>query len=166
MKYQKNKLSLAKFILSLGGVGFVKFAPGTWGSALSLLPLYFAAKLPLLGFIFLCLSLFLIGCILAQWVEKALCLHDPSWIVFDELIGLFVTWCFIFEWGFYPVLFALILFRIFDILKPWPIGWIDQKVSGGLGTMLDDVIAGLFAGVFFLVTKKIFLAIDLSFLFS
>lgn len=70
--------------------------------------------------------------------------HDHPGIVWDEFAGLFVTMIAVpVTWG--TVLAGFILFRLFDILKPWPISWLDKKVSGGLGIMLDDLVAGVFA---------------------
>ena len=78
--------------------------------------------------------------------------HDFGGIVWDEIAGFLITmWLVPYSW--YTMLLGFILFRFFDILKPWPIKWIDQKVEGGLGIMLDDVLAGIFAGLilFFIV---------------
>ena len=77
---------------------------------------------------------------------------DPSWIVVDEVVGMWIAaaaaplsllWFGI----------AFLLFRFFDILKPWPVGWADRKVGGGMGVMLDDVFAGLYAAVIILVAR-------------
>ncbi|MCW9016490.1 MAG: phosphatidylglycerophosphatase A, partial [Kangiellaceae bacterium] len=70
--------------------------------------------------------------------------HDHPGIVWDEFAGMFVTFLFIpITWQ--NLIAGFILFRLFDILKPWPIKWVDKKVSGGLGIMLDDILAGLAA---------------------
>ncbi|MGZ8185286.1 MAG: phosphatidylglycerophosphatase A family protein, partial [Methylobacter sp.] len=70
-------------------------------------------------------------------------------IVWDEIAGYLITmWLIPFSWK--AVVMGFLLFRVFDILKPWPIKWVDQHVGGGLGIMLDDVLAGIFAGVLLL----------------
>ena len=70
---------------------------------------------------------------------------DHSAIVIDEVAGMLVTLSFV-SHGIMTYLFAFLLFRLFDIWKPWPISWIDQNIQGGLGILLDDLIAGFFAG--------------------
>jgi len=75
---------------------------------------------------------------------KKLGVHDFGGIVWDEIAGFLITmWWVPFSW--YAVFLGFVFFRVFDILKPWPINWIDRKVDGGLGIMLDDVIAGIMA---------------------
>jgi len=72
--------------------------------------------------------------------------HDFGGIVWDEIAGYLITlWLVPFSWA--AVFWGFILFRIFDILKPWPIRWLDRNIHGGLGIMLDDVLAGIFAGL-------------------
>lgn len=71
---------------------------------------------------------------------------DPQWIVLDEIAGMWLAVSLLDpSWLSYSL--GFLLFRLFDIWKPWPIGWIDQKVKGGLGVMLDDYVAGLFAAL-------------------
>ena len=70
--------------------------------------------------------------------------EDPSEVVIDEVAGIWLTLCFMpQEWLFYALAFAA--FRFFDILKPWPVSWADRRIKGGLGIMLDDILAGLYA---------------------
>jgi len=77
--------------------------------------------------------------------------HDHGGIVWDEWVGFLLTmWLAPHGWEW--VLLGFLLFRVFDIFKPWPIGWLDEKVSGGLGIMLDDVVAGLYALVLLQLT--------------
>jgi len=71
--------------------------------------------------------------------------HDYNGIVWDEVAGYLITmWLVPATWQ--TIIAGFILFRIFDILKPWPIRWIDRQIGGGLGIMLDDVLAAVFAG--------------------
>jgi len=95
------------------------------------------------------LGVTLITCILGVWIcsiaAKRLGVHDFSGIVWDEVAGYFVTMCFVsFSWS--SVVLGFVLFRFFDIVKPWPIKWLDQHVSGGIGIMIDDIVAGIVAG--------------------
>lgn len=85
---------------------------------------------------------------LCGWSARLLQTHDDPRIVLDEIAGYLLTMALVPPSGF-TVIAGFILFRIFDIVKPWPIRWVDRRVHGGLGIVLDDLIAGLFA-LFFL----------------
>lgn len=78
--------------------------------------------------------------------------HDPGSIVIDEVIGQAVTVLFLVEFDFRSLAVAFALFRLLDILKPWPIGWLDHNMAGAWGTMIDDLAAGLAAGALALLT--------------
>lgn len=101
-------------------------------------------QLSLLPYLAITACCFVLGIYLCGQTAKDLGVHDHPGIVWDEFVGLFVTLI-----GIQPVwthlLLGFILFRIFDILKPWPIGWLDRQVEGGLGIMLDDLLAGVYA---------------------
>jgi len=97
-----------------------------------------------------------IGAWAAVAYDRATGQHDSSAIVVDEVVGQWLAMIPI-AWGlWWHYLLAFGLFRVFDVLKPWPIRWIDRKVGGGWGVMLDDVLAGVLAGVL------TWLAIDLQ----
>ena len=128
------------------GSGLAKNAPGTWGTLVGvpvyLLLVYFASNT--LIYISVTVVCFLLGIWICDQTEKKLGLHDPGNIVWDEIVGLMVTMTFL--PATYPWIIAgFIVFRFFDILKPWPIKWFDQHCTGGFGVMVDDVIAGLVA---------------------
>jgi phosphatidylglycerophosphatase A len=78
--------------------------------------------------------------------SKALGVHDHGGIVWDEFVGYWIT-MFMAPKGILWMLVGFVLFRLFDIVKPWPIRWLDRHVEGGFGIMLDDVLAGVFACV-------------------
>ena len=82
--------------------------------------------------------------------QKKYQLHDPGWIVIDEVLGIAVTWLFIagYTWLDYLLIFAF--FRFFDIVKIWPASYFDKKVKHGAGTIIDDIISGIFAGLLYL----------------
>jgi len=131
--------------LSFGfGSGLAPKAPGTFGT-LAAIPVFFLLSgLNLTTYITVCLLVTLLGIYLCSYSAKALKVHDHPAIVWDEICGYLITMiAFVPSWQ--NVLIGFCLFRFFDILKPWPIKWIDSKVSGGLGIMLDDVVAGIFA---------------------
>ena len=126
------------------GTGLAKKAPGTWGTlaGLALLPLLYL--LPLwLGFVVIALAS-VFGIWLCGRVAEDLGVHDHGGIVWDEIVGIWITLILLpntWQWW----LLGFVLFRILDIIKPWPISWLDRHVDGGLGIMLDDMLAGLIA---------------------
>jgi len=134
-------------LLAFGlGAGFMPKAPGTFGTLMAI-PLYLVmAGLPLVAYLAVVLAMFAFGVWLCGRVSRDLGVHDHSGIVWDEVVGLLVTMTAA-PSGVMPVVLGFVLFRFFDILKPWPIGWLDRKVTGGLGIMLDDVLAGVFAAL-------------------
>ena len=134
--------------LSFGfGSGLSPYAPGTMGTLVTI-PLYLA--LIYAGYwVFVGFTIFsvLIGIYLCQRTVTALGVHDHPAIVWDEVAGYLITMLFV-EATIYTVIAGFALFRFFDILKPWPICALDQRVKGGLGVMVDDVVAGFYsAGV-------------------
>ena len=133
------------------GSGCAPFAPGTAGTLvaallylpLSLLPVYQYVALLVIGTAF--------GVWLCDKAEASLKVHDHPGIVWDEFVGFWVAmiaapagW----EW----IAAGFVLFRLFDIWKPWPIGWLDKRVAGGLGIMLDDILAGFYAFIILQIT--------------
>lgn len=132
------------------GSGLAKKAPGTLGT-LAAIPIYWL--LAQTGSIFYALLTVLVtvsGVWICGLAADKLGEHDFGGIVWDEIAGYLITmWLVPFSW--HAVILGFVLFRLFDIVKPWPIKWIDQKVHGGLGIMLDDVLAAVFAGVLLLL---------------
>ncbi|MBE8191731.1 MAG: phosphatidylglycerophosphatase A [Alphaproteobacteria bacterium] len=144
------------WIASVGGVGFIPFAPGTWGSAVAI-----ALAVPIITLehsaVFLLgisIGAYFVGqCASAQWLHRTDA-QDPSAIVIDEVVGQWLTLAIIA--AFMPITYqellaAFILFRFFDIVKPFPIGWIDSNIKGARGVMLDDIVAGIMAGLVYLL---------------
>jgi len=141
VSYLRNPLHF----LSLGfGTGLAPFAPGTFGT-LAALPLYWLmSALPIWAYLLITSVAMVVGVFLCGYTSKALGEHDHSGIVWDEIVGYLITMIAI------PVdvlwmVAGFVLFRFFDIVKPWPIRWADSKLSGGFGIMFDDVLAGIFA---------------------
>lgn len=141
VQYLKNPVHF----LSLGfGSGLMPKAPGTFGT-LAAIPVYLMCKdLSLAYYLIFVLAVSLAGVFLCQYTSDALKVHDHPGIVIDEFAGYFITMIAVpFSWQ--AVIIGFVLFRLFDIVKPWPISLLDKKVHGGLGIMIDDVVAGLFA---------------------
>lgn len=140
-------------LLAFGfGSGLSPFAPGTAGSLVAIplaLPL---VLLPLPVALGLIAAAFLFGVWLCGRVGRRLAVHDHSGIVFDEFVGLWlILVCVPFHWAWWLAAFAI--FRVFDAAKPWPISWFDRRIHGGLGVMLDDLLAGGISLAVLLVVK-------------
>lgn len=138
----RNPVHLLAFGL---GSGCAPKAPGTFGT-LAAIPFWWLLlqDVPLIPYLCVLISGFAFGVYLCEQTSKDLGVHDHGGIVWDEWIGLWITFLALpagIEW----VIIGFALFRFFDILKPWPIKWLDEKVHGGFGIMIDDVLAGVFA---------------------
>ena len=133
------------WLLAFGfGSGKSPLMPGTVGTLLAL-PLYFLlAQLPTLIYIAVVFLSFLFGVYLCEKTSKELGVHDHKGIVWDEFVGLWITLIMV-PSGWLWLLVGFVLFRFFDMVKPWPICVVDRKVHGGFGIMLDDVLAGIAA---------------------
>ena len=126
------------------GSGAMPFAPGTLGTLVAV-PIYLLmGTLDLYLYLLITLLLGIVGIYLCQVSARDLGVHDHSVIVWDEIVGYLITMIAA-PPGWTMIILGFVLFRFFDIIKPWPIGWVDRRVQGGLGIMLDDVLAGIFA---------------------
>ena len=131
--------------LALGfGSGLVPVMPGTFGSLAALPLLVASAYVSTLSFIALTLIFSVVGIYLCGKTADDMQVHDHGSIVWDEIAGMFVTFLFV-PISASSLFIGLVLFRLFDIWKPWIIGYADKRLDGGLGIMMDDVLAGLFA---------------------
>ncbi len=149
MKHSKPtfKWSRPDHVLALGfGAGLSPLAPGTAGTLVAI-PLYWGLKSIHPGLFLAAIALGLVvGVYICSRVNHDLGQNDPPAIVWDEVVGYWIamvgtplTWQY--------VLAGFVLFRLFDIWKPGPIAWIERKAGGGLGVMLDDVLAGALTAV-------------------
>lgn len=129
--------------LSLGfGSGLAPKAPGTFGTLAAIPVVILAACLGTTGFIIATVIASVVGIYLCGYTAKAMGEHDHPAIVWDEIAGYMVAMIAVpISWQ--TLLVAFILFRIFDIIKPWPIRYLDKRVHGGFGIMIDDILAGL-----------------------
>ncbi len=131
--------------LALGfGSGLAPVAPGTFGTLASI-PIYLLlAQLALPYYLLMVLLSFGIGVFLCHYTSSALGVHDHSGIVWDEFGGFWSTMIAV-PVGWQWIVGGFVLFRVFDIVKPWPVKIADTKLKGGFGIMFDDVLAGIYA---------------------
>jgi len=127
------------------GSGLSPKAPGTFGTVAAL-PIYWWLLADLAPWLFALIVIvsFVLGVYVCQKTSEDLGVHDHGGIVIDEWVGMWIT-LFLVPKGLIWMLLGFALFRFFDIVKPWPIKWLDQHVKGGFGIMIDDVLAGLMA---------------------
>jgi phosphatidylglycerophosphatase A len=134
-------------LLAFGfGAGCSPKAPGTMGTLLAVgfyLPM---SRLSLPVYALVLLGVVLLGIWLCGRAARDLGVHDHPGIVWDEIAGFLLT-MFAAPTGWWWIVLGFALFRLFDIWKPWPIRWLDRRVAGGWGIMLDDLVAGLFAAL-------------------
>ena len=128
------------------GAGLAPRAPGTVGTLVAI-PLYLVIaqwSLPVYtGFVVMS---GLLGIWICGSASRALKVHDHPGIVWDEFVGLWITlWAVPLDWVW--VVAGFVVFRVYDIAKPWPVSVLDEKVGGGIGIMIDDVLAGMMACV-------------------
>lgn len=140
---QKILLKNPYCLIAFGfGTGLLPFMPGTFGTLLAI-PFYlvlaqFSCKL---YFLFSMIS-FLIGIWICRVAEIMVGIEDFSGIVWDEMVGFWVT-MFMVPISTFSIVCGFLIFRAFDVLKPWPISFLNHRVHGGLGIMLDDLVAGI-----------------------
>lgn len=131
--------------LALGfGSGLVPIGPGTAGTVVAI-PVYLLLQpLSVTVYVALVAALFIIGIPICAHAARRMGVHDHPGIVWDEIVGYLVTMTFAPQ-GWLWIAAGFVLFRLFDIAKPWPIRLLDRKVGGGFGIMVDDLLAGIFA---------------------
>ena len=145
-------LSNPVHFLALGfGSGLAPKAPGTFGTVAAIPVYWLLAQLPLSIYVLTTVVVCIAGVYICHKSAQLLQVHDHPAIVWDEIAGFLITMIAV-PVDFLWCLAGFLLFRFFDIVKPWPISYLDRKVQGGLGIMLDDVLAGLIAlGILHLV---------------
>ena len=137
----KNPIQL----LAVGlGSGLAPVAPGTFGTAAAI-PLYLIiAEQPTWLYCVIVFSLFVVGIGICGQTSRSWGVHDHQAIVWDEVVGYLITMVTA-PSGWVWVVLGFLVFRFFDIVKPWPVSWADKHISGGLGIMLDDGIAAVYS---------------------
>lgn len=142
----KNNSKLFVGLATGGYIGFIPFAPGTFGSLLGIPLFYFMSSLPLRP----AFSFLIVFILFSVWVagkgERLLKAKDPGCIVIDEIAGIGVTFLAI-PFNIYLAILGFIVFRFFDILKPFPVNYLEKRFTGGLGVVIDDVAAGIMSNI-------------------
>ncbi|MFW5970112.1 MAG: phosphatidylglycerophosphatase A [Halofilum sp. (in: g-proteobacteria)] len=132
-------------LLALGlGSGLVRRGPGTAGTVVGVGLYILIAPLPAGAVFAITAAVVLAGIPLCGYAAGRLGVHDDPAIVWDEIAGYLVT-LLLLPFDVLWILAGFVLFRILDIAKPWPIGWLDRRLGGGTGIMADDIVAGAFA---------------------
>jgi len=155
MKEQKFPRGLSVLFLSWFYTGKIPKAPGTMGS-IATLPLIYAFghfQINIYALIIVTFALFALAVFVAQKVQSEYGLKDPQWIVIDEVIGMLVTWAFVMKIDLASLFLVFGLFRFFDIVKIWPASYFD-RLNHGFGTITDDVVSGLYAGILAFIIQK------------
>ena len=129
------------------GSGLIKPAPGTWGSLVGLLLAIFLWYLTASPLFFVVLSSisFILGCYLCEKTSQDLGVHDDGRIVWDEIVAIFCLFICLPEYNWIYYILTFLFFRLFDIIKPYPIRYFDQQLKGGLGIMFDDILAAIYS---------------------
>jgi len=134
-----------RYIATLGFVGYLPFAPGTWGSLVAFAFFIFLKPNPYIHIIMV-LIFILVGVVSSDYAEKLLDTKDSRHIVIDEFCGYLLS-VVLLPFGYAEAVIAFFLFRFFDILKPFPIKKIESILSGGKGIMADDIMAAIYTNL-------------------
>ena len=140
------------FIAAGFGSGWLPKAPGTWGSLAALLPAWLMVELWGIESLFIATAVVtLLGCWVCFYILPSLSSDDPGWIVIDEWAGQWLATALIGTFTTLPfptvLISSFILFRLFDVLKPWPISWLERIGPKWWSIMADDIGAGLIGGL-------------------
>jgi phosphatidylglycerophosphatase A len=135
---------LAHFLAFGFGAGKAPVAPGTFGTLVGIAAYLLLQPLSALSYAVTVLALFALGVWLCSVTEQDLKVHDHPGIVWDEIVGYLIT-MFMAPAGWVWIVVGFLLFRLFDIWKPFPIRQLERRIQGGFGNMLDDVLAGLYS---------------------
>lgn len=143
-----KKQNIEHFIAVGFGLGLLPHMPGTWGTLAGVFLYLLLSPFSLLVYLFIIILAFIFGCWLCEKVAKEMNVYDHSSVVWDEVVGYCVAMLGAPKTTL-SIIIGFILFRLFDIMKPWPIRWVDTHMKSGVGMMLDDVLAGLAVCVIF-----------------
>lgn len=132
-------------LLAFGlGTGASPYAPGTVGTLLGIPLVWLMSDLTIYWYLLITFALYVTGVWVCAKTSSDIGVHDHSGIVIDEVVGYLITMIMV-PVNIWTLIIGFLLFRFFDIAKPWPIRWLDKRVEGGTGIMIDDVVAGIFA---------------------
>ncbi|TBR40246.1 MULTISPECIES: phosphatidylglycerophosphatase A family protein [Dyella] len=138
------------------GSGLTPKAQGTFGSLAALLPWLLLRHLSLPVYVLVLVVAFAIGVWACTVAGRALGVDDHRSLVWDEFVGLWIALIPAMLAPWWMVIAGFALFRLFDVAKPWPISWLDRRLKGGLGVMVDDVVAGVFAAIVLAILGAVF----------
>lgn len=147
------------YLIAIGfGIGIIsnKIPVGTVAS-LAAIPIwwilvyFFSYK----GYLLFLILVIVIGIHCCDRINNVIGVHDHKSIVWDEFVGMWVTLTYVPYWNWLWISIAFVLFRVLDIAKPWPISWVDRVVKGGIGIIMDDILAGLISIYILLYLMKI-----------
>ena len=150
------KNTIIEFLVTGFYFGKIKYMPGTFGTIIGVLIFQLISNNTLVDNIFFLIIFFFIALLMLNYCYKKnifLDTDDKS-IVIDEIFGYLVFMIF-FENTIFNIIIGFILFRFFDILKPFPIYLIDKRIKNSFGVMLDDIVAGLFSGIMLLLINYV-----------
>lgn len=134
-------------LLAFGfGSGLAPKAPGTFGTLAAIPVWLLLCQLPISIYWAVVVISALVGIYICGRASTKLAEHDHSGIVWDEFVGLWIALAFI-EPKLNSIIIGFVLFRFFDVIKPWPISWLDKRVGAGIGIMVDDIVAGFFTAI-------------------
>lgn len=140
------KKSIVNFFATGTYTGYSPIMPGTVGTLWGVVIAYFTSSTPPLVQGLVVATVLILSVYLSSAASRNSEKKDPSYIVCDEVAGVLVAF-FLIPFNTLNVIIVFLLFRFFDILKPWPVGTADRKIEGGLGIVADDAIAGVYANV-------------------
>ena len=135
--------------------GRIPVAPGTFGTIIGLIPCFFISLLDIY-FAFICTVLFILAAIwIAHNAEKILDKPDPGCIVIDEMAGIMIT-LLGHHFNFVTVVSGFVIFRCFDVLKPFPVSYVEKRLPGGMAVVCDDVVAGILSNMLLALVLWVF----------
>jgi len=152
MKFEDDIQKISDIIATVFGVGYTAYAPGTIGSLFGVLIYMFLKEASLSIYLLTVACLFVVGTIASEIIESAYNIKDPSFVIIDEVVGMLVTLAFV-SYSFWAVVLGFLFFRIIDISKIPPLNFL-ERIGGGLGIMLDDLVGGIMAGILLYIIFK------------
>jgi phosphatidylglycerophosphatase A len=142
------------YLIATGGYsGKIPFAPGTFGTLVGVGIVYATGEFSIFVRMMIFTLLFIVGIIAAEYHERHSGVEDSSEVVIDEIAGYFLVMLF-FECRLSSLIATFILFRVFDITKPWPIKRL-ERIGGGTGVMVDDIAAGIYSILVFMAVRSV-----------
>lgn len=137
------------------GAGLSPYAPGTVGTLVAIGPYLYLQHLPIAAYLGVLTLALALGVWAGESVIRQVGSEDPSAFVWDEFVGFWITMIAA-PPGWWWIALGFVMFRLFDILKPWPVKWADRELKGGIGAMADDVLAGIYAALGVYLTVFLF----------